>query len=81
MGGGWAVNYPGNDEATLAAMTAFNFSKEAVAAVSSPAAMGPSADLLHRSPEGEAALAAYLHRAPNHHSLLESGKTQVDLLD
>ena len=87
-GGGWAVTFPGNRDLTTVAPADFHFDRKAVAAVSSSAAMGPSSDLPRRTPDGDAAVSAYLHGAPSRQSLLEGvdGQfqprgAQVDLLD
>ena len=87
-GGGWAVTFPGNRDQSTVSPADFHFERKTVSALSSSAAMGPSSDLPHRTPDGEAALLAYLHGAPSRQSLLEGvdGQfqpkgTQVDLLD
>jgi len=88
MGGGWAVTFPAPVEVATSTQGTFHFKTQLVAAVAAAAAMGPSADLPHRSPEGDAALAAYHQAAPGHQSLREGVDARfqpmaarVDLLD
>ena len=88
MGGGWAVTFPASDGATTTAQASFEFETQLVAAVASAAAMASSADLSHRTSEGDAALAAYHQTTPARKSLLEGvdpqlppGAGKLDLLD
>ena len=87
-GGGWAVTFPGNRDLSTVAPADFHFDPMTVSPVSSKTALSPSTDLPRRTPDGEAALSAYLHEAPSRQSLVEGvddrfrpKAAEVDLLD
>ena len=88
MGGGWAVTFASDPEADASALARLPYKSQVVAAVGGTTAMTPSTDLLRHSPEGDAALAAYLQIGSARQSLTEGVDAQfkpvparIDLLD
>ena len=83
-----AVTFASDPEADASALARLPYKSQVVAAVGGTTAMTPSTDLLRHSPEGDAALAAYLQIGSARQSLTEGVDAQfkpvparIDLLD